>query len=765
MFATRLKRRLFSRPALTTAILFGLGASPPGHTQQAASGGLEEIIVSARLRKEAVTETPTVVTAVTGEMLEQNGITDIKALAAIVPNIHIAPNFLTDVIYIRGIGNPGTNVGFEQQVGLFIDGVYYGNGNWINGGYIDVDSVEVLEGPQGVYFGKNTIAGAFNIKTHDPTGTWQGYVKAGYEAVADERYTEGAVSGPLTDSLGVRLVARGMAQEGWAKADTSGTSEPGDNDKLLRLTLALTQSEDFDANFKTQFEEFRNNGPTATSILLHCGGRNNTPAPLIRFLQGGSASCALNTNIPTVQYTHIGKAYVDEPSYTTALTMHWRNNYGELTSVTGLNRYGYYSIGLQNYSSFDGIDGYNTNSNLSVSEELRYQTKLDYPVNFLGGVYVQHSAFDNHSDPILFPIAQQGAIFTVAKHVHQDDTSKSAFGEGQWKIIDSLELDVAGRMTWEDKTAVWVEDSVAPLAAAQAAYGPAGVAINPGGVSNYNFSPQAILTWKPDTDVMAYVSYRTGFLAGGYNLTTFASPRTAPSTLVFGEEKVKGGEIGTKFYLFERAVQVSADTYYYSYAGLQENVFNPQAITYSVQNAAQSVDKGVELSGVGKLGGGFKLSGNIAYNNSTFENYVGVCLPAYAAHPGVGPCNIRAPNGSYTESFAGVHTSFAPLWAGRVQLDYSADIAADTTLRAALAGNFSDKYIVGDVFNQYGWVRIDANLAVDYGAWTTALIGRNLGDVLSCGESQARPLTSSPQELRCVVDRGREVRLEASYRF
>jgi outer membrane receptor protein involved in Fe transport len=234
---------------------------------------------------------------------------------------------------------------------------------------------------------------------------------------------------------------------------------------------------------------------------------------------------------------------------------------------------------------------------------------------------------------------------------------------------------------------------------------------------------------------------------------------------VFGAEKVKGGEIGSKLYLFDRRVQVNADAYYYSYAGLQENVFNPQAITYSVQNAAASLDQGVELTAVAKIGGGFKLSGNLAYNDSHFQNYIGVCLPAYAAHPGQGPCSVLTAPGKYSENFDGVHTSFAPLWAGRAQIDYDADLAPDTLLRTSLAANLSDKYIVGDVFNQYGWVRIDANLAVDHGPWTAALIGRNLNNVLSCGESQARPLSSSAQELRCVVDRGRELRVEATYRF
>src|SRR3546814_11859284 len=88
-----------------------------------------------------------------------------QALAATVPNVNISSYFLTDAIYIRGIGNGGLQAGFEQQAGLFIDGIYFGNGNWISGGMVDVETAERLAGPQGVYFGKNTIAAAFNIRT------------------------------------------------------------------------------------------------------------------------------------------------------------------------------------------------------------------------------------------------------------------------------------------------------------------------------------------------------------------------------------------------------------------------------------------------------------------------------------------------------------------------------------------------------------------------------------------------------------------------
>src|SRR3546814_1072088 len=91
--------------------------------------------------------------------------------------------------------------GFEQQAGLFIDGIYFGNGNWISGGMVDVETAEILAGPQGVYFGKNTIAGAFNIRTANPTSELTGTVKVGYETEAAERY----INATIADRKSTRL--------------------------------------------------------------------------------------------------------------------------------------------------------------------------------------------------------------------------------------------------------------------------------------------------------------------------------------------------------------------------------------------------------------------------------------------------------------------------------------------------------------------------------------------------------------------------------
>jgi outer membrane receptor protein involved in Fe transport len=756
-------RKLLGASALISVAL--LAVMPSGAFAQGvnpASGEIEEVNVTARLRNESASETPAVVTALSADQLEQQGVVSMQSLANAVPNVSVTSYFITDAIYIRGVGNNGLQAGFEQQAGLFIDGVYYGNGNWVNNGMVDMATAEVLEGPQGAYFGKNTIAGAFNIHTADPTDHFTASIKAGYEFEAAEKYVNAMVSGPIANGLTARLAVYSTAMDGWAQ-NLTGHAEPGTSNTVARATLLWKPTEDFDANLKTQISAFHDNGIWESGILLRCGGPNNTPTPLLRFGSAGSAPCELNKTIALPSdSTFLGTSRDSEPTYSNSLNIHWRQAYGELTSITGWNRFDYSSFDAQDLGSINTVAGFNQNRGEQFSQELRYQTKLDLPVNFLAGAYYQSSAYINDTYSDVFPVALQGANYTFEKNAYQHGYTKSVFGEVQWKILDTLELDASDRFTDETKSAHWIEGSVAPYAPAQAAYGPAGAVVNAKALEFFNNSPQGILTWKPTADIMAYAAYKTGYLSGGFNLTAQATPRTIPATLTFGDEKVKGEEVGVKFWAFDRKLELNLDAYTYTYQGLQESIFNPALITYVVANAAQSVDKGVEASGTARLGHGFTLSGSVDLNDSHFTNYIGQCASGLVA--GVGACTVRVGT-VFEENYNGVHTSMAPLWAGSLRLNYGTALTDDINLRAGIGARYSDTYIVDDILKQPTYTTIDANVALDQGPWNAALIGRNLTDHLSCGVASPEPLIASGNEVRCLLNRGREVRLEVGYTF
>ncbi len=360
-------------------------------------------------------------------------------------------------------------------------------------------------------------------------------------------------------------------------------------------------------------------------------------------------------------------------------------------------------------------------------------------------------------------VASTGPVWdTQADSINQPGESKAVFGEVQWNITNTLELDAGVRASLEKKK--WEHDQlfVSPFGLTAFGITPAGSILH-GSRTDHNESPSATLSWRPNRDFTAYASYKTGFLGGGFSTTGDVSVGQGVSQFSFGPEKVSGAEGGVKFFLANRSVQINIDGYYYRYVSLQLNTFNPTTISFYVQNAGKVYDRGVELNGRWKMGGGFTFDGALTLNDAYYAQFVGACLATVPAYNPNGPANqVCGPNG---QNFAGTETDNAPKWNGRVALDYKRDIANDTTFRAGAGLDFTDKYLVAQFPIQPGYVKIDAHLAVDHGHWTAAVIGLNLTNEEICIAAAGRPLAADISEIQCAIDRGRQVKLEATYRY
>ena len=723
---------------------------------------LEEVVVTARRRPEPLSRAPVAVMAFTGQALDRHGITNLQKLGEIAPGLNITTTLLIDSIFLRGVGSSPNDPGFEQQTGLFVDGIYYGNGRWVSSATFDSDSVEVLAGPQGVYFGKNTVAGAINITTRNPGPQFEGYAKVGYEFNASEKYAEAVISGPLSDKLRARLSARLSRMKGWAENDNTGADEPGGLDRVGRLTLAWEPTSTFAANLKMQMQKYEDHGPTARTILLNCAGPNDTPAPLslmglpIWGPSSGTASCERNFRIPGQRNLREGQAFTDVPAYTSALTLRWHNPLGELTWTSGYNHYAFETYAGFSLSSLDAMESRNKAKNTTASTELRYQSKFKGPLNVTVGAYFQSTDFDYYLAGAILPQAFQGAENTVEQATSSDGETQSYVADLVWNITNHWELDLGVRYTKEKKDSNFDTLSVAPNVAAffPAMHFEAGQEFS-------NTSPQATVTWRPTTEFMAYAAYRTGFLSGGFAHAQFPSPFAQVADFLFGEEEVEGGEVGAKFALAERRLRLDTVVYLYRYDGLQVSTFQPASFTFAVENAGKSESKGIEVRAQWAAGHRLSLNSAVAYGSSKYERYIGTCLPA--ATPTTG-CNVPLPGGGFAQDFEGYDTSFAPRWTGRLALNYESVLASGIELDAGVGVNFSSQYTVGDVLSEPGWQKYDARIAVDFGRWNAALIGSNLTNKAICNQAAARPL-GGIGETGCWLDRGREVRFELAVPF
>lgn len=216
---------------------------------------LEEIIVTAQKRAQSLQDVPLSVNAVSGEMISDLNMTGLDDMASYVPNLTINQGTTSTNIYIRGFGS-GANAGFEQSVGMYIDGVYGGRDRQFRAPFLDLERVEVLRGPQGILFGKNTIAGAINISTAKPTDEFEANVKAEIEPRYDQHKISGVISGGLTDSLFGRLAVSQAQTGGYFDNTLTNDEGPENEEQVVRGTLVWDLNDDTQVTLKAEVGSF-----------------------------------------------------------------------------------------------------------------------------------------------------------------------------------------------------------------------------------------------------------------------------------------------------------------------------------------------------------------------------------------------------------------------------------------------------------------------------------------------------------------------------
>ncbi|MGH1373842.1 MAG: TonB-dependent receptor [Cellvibrionaceae bacterium] len=249
---------MFPRSVLSLAVLMAT-TSVASLNVSAETFALEEIVVTAQKREESLMDVPISVNAVSGEKMSEAGITELEGMTAYVPNLTMNQTGIGTIIAIRGISS-GINQGFEQSVGQYVDGVYYGRAQLARAPFMDLDRVEVLRGPQSILFGKNSIAGAISMHTAKPTDEFEGSVTALYEPDHGEQDIRLVVSGPLTDNLSGRLAILDRTIDGYYDNDTLNRDESDEDVSVIRGSLQWDASDDLTINLKVEDGSFDTKG-------------------------------------------------------------------------------------------------------------------------------------------------------------------------------------------------------------------------------------------------------------------------------------------------------------------------------------------------------------------------------------------------------------------------------------------------------------------------------------------------------------------------
>lgn len=781
--------------------------APPPPADEAATGSMadSEIIVTARRRDERLIDAPVAITALGGAALDNYAVTEFTDMASLVPTMVAgkAASGSSASIFLRGVGSTALSAGFDQSVSFVVDGMPMSRGREIGLSQYDVQRVEVLKGPQALFFGKNATAGLISVTTNSPRDVFEAGLKVGYGFEAKEKYGEGYISGPLAEGLRARLAFRISDSEG-AFTNTAAETyidpfglERHRNSKNRgygrtysgRATIEWDAADNLTIQVKTGYTDQKDGGPTDI-IERICGGGRTVPFAANGIPPSPNADCVIDgrsdsSTIPVevaeldYRYAGDGRMYSRLKSGFGILTATLTSDVFDVTSITS-----YYRFKQTDLNNVSGEAYPATFSQLAdyrqTSEELRFQSKWDGPVNVLFGLFASSNKFIFNTDAYIFPLPAVAAGTTYVTFKRDNGfsgSSMSAFGEVTANLTDSLELAGGARWSYESR------NSFQQSLAANPAFG----AAFPGGLRlddryrETDVSPQVTLRYKPSRDLTFYAAYKEGFKSGGFNISQTLTPAATVAAGEFGAERARGGEFGARAILMGGALSLNATAYYYDYLDLQVQNFDPVTIGQVVANAGTLRVKGIE-GDFNWRSGGFSLRGAAAFNDATYKDYVGQCYGGQTIAQG---CNLLAPapGAAFTsQDYDGLTPPKAPRFAGRLGASYEVELSG-SGLRLEASGDmsYSSKYNFSDTLRpdavQPSFTKFDASLRLKgpEDRWSLALIGRNLSNKYIVTGGSEIPFTGGTgtgtagpgvlSDLSAFVDNPREFYIEASVKF
>lgn len=273
-----------------------------------AQGALEEIVVTAQRREQSLQDVPISLEVVSGETLLDQGFRDMTMLQSFTPNLDIRLSDSADQnsTKMRGVGTVGDNYGFEQAVPMFIDGVHYGRGTQITSAFLDIDRIEILRGPQPVYFGQNATAGAISLSTRKPTPEWEGFLNTEYGS-NNTKSLELAGGGPLTDTLGIRAAGQYESTDGYMKSVWHGGRFPGLETYVGRITLAWNPTDALQVTPKLEYMDLTRDTGVGSSLIKTEGDRDcNNDLGMCITNDPAAFDVSPAYPIPTGDFTNIG---------------------------------------------------------------------------------------------------------------------------------------------------------------------------------------------------------------------------------------------------------------------------------------------------------------------------------------------------------------------------------------------------------------------------------------------------------------------------
>ena len=618
------KKILCTALAVATSSLTAT-VSPVAMAQEMA---LEEIVVTARKRKEDLQDVGLSVSAMSGTEIERTFARDIRDLAFISPNLIIDDTSQgpggNAAMYIRGIGVADVEKNFEPAVGVTIDGLFIGANSGAIMRSIDLASLEVLRGPQGTLFGRNTIGGTINIDRTRPTGEFGGKVRAGYGDY-DTYWLDAVVNFGITDDLAVKLsAAKNDQQEGYFDNISTGDDDGMIDYQTWGINLLWNATETLEFEYTYQDEETEQDTPPLVNMAqpdtLFCGSFGlcaqsvSTPSSGDRYktttLKFEPTTASLSPQPTQIVTSLIADLIPNDDDATFDAETHIFETRWDISDSLTLNYiYGSYETEETVVTNFTSeppmLFGTDRPAEYEQeSHELRFTYDAGDRLKFVAGAYFWESEYDIRLRSwITFSVPD--TVVDIPQYTHQETDSTAIFFEGDYELNDSWTLTLGGRYTEDEK----LSEQRANL--------------NSDADEEWDeFTPKVGVRYRIDDDAMLYATYAKGYRSGGFNGRVDSVPS---ATIPYDPETVDNYELGFKTEWMEQRLRFNGAIFYMDYQDKQEEIGLPSdgdtGQRISVFNAADATMQGIELELQAIVTENLSLRANLGYLDSEYDEF------------------------------------------------------------------------------------------------------------------------------------------------
>lgn len=725
----------------------------------AAHAQLDEIVVTATKSEKTLKEVPLSIEAKSGEFLQDFNISDLKTLSDNIPTLVISTGLTTTNISMRGVGS-GQERSFEQSVGMFIDGQYMPRSRQYIAPFFDVERVEVVKGPQAVYFGLNSTSGAIavNTKKTRPGDGFDAFVAmdAGLDIGGQGFEAAMGVSG---EKVGLRLAGKYSDFDGYFTNTTLGTQEGAERSILIRGSAVVDVAEGFRLSGKIEHSDFQNLGHVGE---LYDDPSNREPLDGVLNYVRSSGGDRLQAGSISGIFNEGGTpgTFVEANNY--QITGELDVAGGQLVATGGFSDFVYnFNVDLDTYFA-DVIDASINETYNQNSIDVRWLSDQSKQYRLLFGGYYQSADWFNLQPVIIgLQFAGVGPNALVASVVGQPTADvvypgNTLLNQGSDNVVDSnlfsfygaVDFDVSDRLT-ASVGARWAEQeknlsrnnlcfftdtqggnpttpaSVATLDAFNLCPNQQLAGLMRSRKSD-NFMPEASLNYDLNDDVNLFVRVGKSAKAGGFA----SSGNFDISVLEYDDETVLGYEAGLKSRLMGGKAELNITAFRSDYKDLQVNSFivdpnppnNPISI---VTNAGKVKAQGIEIDGRMFVNDSVNIGGAVAFLDTNYDEFDNA------------PCD-RDPSDD-TEGtisgcdFTGRETPFAPDLSGSVYMNLDHNLGGDLSLIGGAKLAFSGSYFTDGTLEQAGrqddWIKVDASIGIAHEkGWELSVIGTNLTD-------------------------------------